>query len=554
MGDNTKPITRRRVLRTSAGLTAAGVLAGCASDEPTSTSGGGGGGGGGGGDSTDTSGGGGSTLPTGSLSIGQAKSGVHFDPIRQMSVPASLVANRMYSTIYTYGEGTDIQPEIATELPEVTEDGTRWTFDVREDATFQNGDPVTPEDVAYSIEQPVVEETQLAADFNMVESVAIDGQTLTIDLAFPYAVFQHSLVQQVVPKSVREEEKVETGWTGGFIGSGPFQLVDFQEGEHAQLERWDDYWGGPMPNLSEVEFVPIPEPTTRLTSFQNNETPVIQDIPPKLWGTIEGMNDATIMERPGISYFYAAFNCNEGPTTDPEVRRAVDLSFSMDDAVSNFVEPTGVRVNSPIPAAISEDWGFPTDEWADIQSDQDVDEAKSILDSNENVPADWEMNIIVPPDNKREQIGTSIGNGLSEAGYGANVQRLDWGTYLEKFLTGDPNDYNLYVLGWSGPPDPSDFLYNLFAQDMAGTNQGHFYENDELDQALNEARQMTDREERKPLYEKAVRIILEERVNLPSYTLKNTWAVKDMVTDFTNHPIGYMNPRLVTGYNNVGVE
>jgi len=503
-------------------------------------------------DSTD--GGGGSTaMPGGKLSIGQAKSGVHFDPIRQMSVPASLVANRMYSTIYTYGEGTEIQPEIATELPEVSDDGTRWTFDVREDAMFQNGDSVTPEDVAYSIEQPVAEETQLAADFNMIDSVAVDGQTITIDLAFPYAVFQHSLVQQVVPKSVREEKKVEEGWTEGWIGSGPFQLVEFREGEHAQLESWDDYWGK-RPKLADVEFVPIPEPTTRLTSFQNNDVRVIQDIPPKLWGTIEGMNDATIYERPAINYFYAAFNCNEGPTTDPEVRRAVDLAFSMDDAVSNFVEPTGVRVNSPIPAAISSDWGFSTEEWADIQSDKDIDEAKSILDSNENVPDDWEMKIIVPPDDKRQQIGTSIGNGLSEAGYDATVQRLDWGTYLQEFLSGNSDSYNLYVLGWAGPPDPSDFLYNLFAQEMAGVNQGHFYENDELDQHINDARESTDREKRKELYEKAVPIILEERVNIPSYTLKNTWAVKDTVKDFTNHPIGYVNPRLVTGYNNVSVQ
>lgn len=548
MANDNKRLSRRRILRSGAGITTAGILAGCAggdsTDSPTDSSGG---------DTDDSDGDQSTPMQGGSLRIGQAKSGVHFDPIRQMSVPASLVANRMYSTIYTYGEGTDIQPEIATELPEVTNDGTRWTFDVREDAVFQNGDPVTPEDVAYSIEQPVVEETQLAADFNMVESVAVDGQTLTIDLAFPYAVFQHSLVQQVVPKSVREAEKAEEGWTDNFIGSGPFQLIEFREGEHAQLEAWGDYWGT-RPNLKDVEFVPIPEPTTRLTSFQNDEARVIQDIPPKLWSTIENMDDATIYERPAISYFYASFNCNEGPTTDPEVRRAVDLAFSMDDAVSNFVEPTGVRVNSPIPAAIADEWDFPTDKWAEMQSGKDIDEAKSILDSNENVPDDWNMNIIVPPDNKREQIGTSIGNGLSEAGYSASVQRLDWGTFLEKFLSGDPSDYHLYVLGWSGPPDPSDFLYNLFAQDMAGVNQGHFYENDELDQAINQAREITDRTERKELYETAVEIILEERVNLPSYTLKNTWGVKDSVKDFKNHPIGYMNPRLVTSYNNVSVE
>jgi peptide/nickel transport system substrate-binding protein len=498
---------------------------------------------------------GGGSMSGGTLNIGQAKSARYFDPIRQISVPGLLVANRVFSPIYTYGEGTAVQPHIASEMPEISREGTRYVFPIRDDAVFHNGDAVTAEDVIYSITQPVEEETQLAADFNMVNNAeAVDDTTIQVDLDFPYGLFIHSLTQSVVPMSVREEEKEADGWNANPTGSGPFRFVDWTEGEFIRLERWDDYWGPETANVAEVEFTPIPEPTTRLTSFRNSEVDMIQDIPPKLWTTVENMGDATITETAGINYFYVAFNCQSGPTADLEVRRAVDMSFSMDDAVNNFVEPTGVRTYSPIPEAVAEEWEFPVDEWAEIQSDKDVDGAKSLLDGNSNVSGDWEANIIVPPDDKREQIGVSIGNGLSEAGYSASVQRLDWGTYLEKFLTGDPNDYNMYVLGWSGPPDPSDFMYNLFAQEMAGVNHGHFYQNDEFDQLITSARESSNREERKAAYEEAIPMMLEDRVNLPSYSLKNTWAPKNYVNDFQNHPIGYFNPRLVTDYNNVSVD
>jgi peptide/nickel transport system substrate-binding protein len=118
---------------------------------------------------------------------------------------------------------------------------------------------------------------------------------------------------------------------------------------------------GPAPNLAEIEFRPVEEPTTRTTTLRNGENDVIKDIPPDSWETVGNMDNASIAEEPGVGYFYLAFNCNEGPTTDPEVREAVDYAFSMDNAVERFVEPAGVRQYSPMPEVIVEDWDFPVD-------------------------------------------------------------------------------------------------------------------------------------------------------------------------------------------------
>ncbi len=417
---------------------------------------------------------------------------------------------------------------------------------------FQNGDPVTAEDVMHTVLAPVEEETENAAEVNMVDSAeVVDDSAVQFDLAFPYGAFEVALVRSVVNKSVRTEDR--DAYNTDPVGSGPFQLVEWEPESSATLERWDDYWGDSLPNLSTVELDAIEEQTTRVTELETGNVDVIETIPPQLYETVRNNENASISEVPGIGYFYLAFNCGDGPTTDPLVREAVDYCFSMDQAVSNFVEPAGVRQVSPFPGAMSEEWGFPVEEWAEISHDRDLEQAQALFDEA-GVDMDYNWRIIVPPDDKREQIGVSIGDGLQNAGFSnVQVQRLDWGTFLDTYITEDAEQYNMYTLGWSGAPDPDSFVYQLLSQEVEGTTNGTFHEYDEASQKLTQARESADREERRQLYIDATTTLLEGRVHIPAYNLKNSYGVRNRVSDFSAHPIS-SEIQLFTGHNNVSVE
>lgn len=471
------------------------------------------------------------------LELAQVKGPIEFDPIVLNDVPSAQVAQLIFNELYGYDETTNVVPELASGEPEVDDGGQTWIVELTDGATFHNGDPVTAEDVAYTYMTPIEEETENAAEVDMIESVdVIDERTAQFNLEFPYGPFDHVLANLgIVPQSVREEDS-EAFNTEQPIGSGPYQFVEWQEGNFVRVEAWDDYWGDPQPAFSEIELRPVEEPTTRVTSLQTDEFDVIEEIPPRLYGQVEGMGDVEIDEVLGIGYFYLAFNCNEGPTADPTVREAIDYTFSMDQAVENFVEPTGERQYSPIPAAVAEEWDFPVDQWAEIPHEKDVDQAQQLFEEAD-VPDDWTARIIVPPDDKREQIGVTVANGIQEAGYEANVQRLDWGAFLDQYVSGDPDDYNMYTLGWAGVPDPDSFTFFLFAQEIQGVTDGTFYQNDEVNDAIVQARRSNDQEERKPLYEDAITTLLEDRVHLPAYNLKNSFAVKDYVENFDAHPV-----------------
>jgi peptide/nickel transport system substrate-binding protein len=540
--DNTfDGLYRRRVLQ---GIGGAGVasMAGCISQ----ITGGGGG---------------------GTLNIGQAKSPIEFDPVVLNDVPSALVADQIFEGLYHYDEGTGHVPALADGEPEVNDAGDVWTVNLVEGATFQNGDPVTAEDVRYSFLAPREEQTENASEVNMIDTIeAVDDTTVQFNLSYPYGAFKHTLHRSVVPASVRGELGLENTPTGTAtpvqkdqeskntfnkedpVGSGPFEFVDWQEGEFVELQRYDDYWGDESPSLSSIRFEPVEEATTRVTTLSNGENDVIQGVPPNVWTQVKNMGNASIESEPGISYFYLAFNCKEGPTADPKVREAIDYTFNMDQAVENFVQPAGVRQYSPLPKSVAEDWDMPLDEWESIPHDKDIDKAASMLE-DAGVPKDYSWNIIVPPDDKREQIGVTVSNGLSEAGWeNVTVQRLDWGPFLKKYISGDPNDYNMYTLGWAGTPDPDAFTYFLFGrtEDTLGVTNGTFYgANSESGKTVAEkfltARESADREERQQLYQSAITTLLEDRAHIPSYNLKNSFGVADRVKDFDAHPVSQMH-------------
>ncbi|MFC5972305.1 ABC transporter substrate-binding protein [Halomarina salina] len=562
--DNVHHVNRRRVLQGVGGAGAA-MLAGCAGGGGGDGDGGGGGGGsgdgngsGGGSTADGNDSGGGSGSSGGKLKMALVKSPLDFDPFVANDVPSTQVIDRIVEGLYTYDETTGVVPLLADGEPEVNDDGTEYTVTIKDGATFSNGDPVTAEDVKYSFLAPVEEETENASELNMIDSIETSDKSVTFTLKYPYAPFPNTLTWYVVPKAVREEDKDAFNSGEALVGSGPYTFESWQEGDYARITKNADYWDEPAANLDEVEFVPVEEATTRVTTLKNGENDIIEEIPPKQYPTVEAISDASIDEVPGIGYFYLAFNCKTGPTTDPKVREAIDYTFDMDSAVSNYVEPTGVRQYSPLPKSIAEDWGMPLDEWKQIPHDKDVDKAASMLEEA-GVEKGYQFKVIVPPDDKREQIGITVSNGLKEAGYNCSVQRLDWGAFLDKYVSGDENDYNMYTLGWSGTPDPDAFTYYLFGrtEDTLGVTNGTYWgDNSEAGKQAAEkfvqARQTGSEEERKTLYQEGITTALEERAHLPAYNLKNSFGVKDYVKDFTSHPVSSFT--LTTDYNNVSVD
>ena len=544
----TTRLSRRQILAGGAASTSI-LLAGC--------TGGGESGSGSTDGSSDTTDGGDSGGPDPTLYVAQVKGPIDMDPVVINDVPSGQIAGQIFDGLYEYGEDVRIQPKIAADMPTVERDGTRYIVPIREGATFHNGDPVTADDVVHTMTAPVDEQTANASEVNMIDTAeAVDETTVQFDLKYPYGAFTTAMVRSVVNASVRREDPA--AYNQEPIGSGPFRLVEWEPENYATVERVDDYWDADSrPAVAGIEFDPIEEQTTRVTELETGNVDIIETIPPQLYETVEGNQNAQITESPGVGYYYLAFNCANGPTSDPRVREAVDYCFSMDQAIENFVEPSGVRQYSPYPASIAAEWEFPVDEWASIPHDQDIDAATSLFE-DAGVSTDYEWRIIVPPDDMREQIGITIGDGLQNAGFeNVEVQRLDWGTFIQTYQSDEgPNSedaYNMYTLGWSGSPDPDAFAYYLLSQQTNGVTNGTFHGYDEASAMLTQARESADYETRRERYIDATTQLLEARVHLPAYNLNNSYGVNDAVDGFSAHPIA-TEVQVATNHTTVSVS
>ena len=205
------------------------------------------------------------------------------------------------------------------------------------------------------------------------------------------------------------------------------------------------------------------------------------------------------------------------------------------------------RQHSPLPRPVAETWDMPRDEWKDVGHGKDLDRTAALLE-DAGVPRDYNWWFIAPPDDQRERMAVVAAEGLRAAGWeNVTVRRLDWGPFLETYVSGDEADYNVYALGWDGSPDPDTFTYYLLARtpDVLGVTNGTFYGADggngeDVSSALVRARRTADRPKRKRLYGDAITTVLEDRVHIPVYNGGRSHAVADHVDGFDVHPRGGM--------------
>ncbi len=476
---------------------------------------------------------------------------LELDPIVVDDPWSAGAASMVFEGLYTYDYDLNLVPVLAASKPAVGDDGKTYTVELVEGATFQDGSRVTAEDVRYSFEPATYEAVRSPNvwQVSMIEGIATpDERTVEFTLKYPYPAFERVLTRGVVPKSVRRGSP-ETFGTEDPVGSGPYRPEIFKPGKYVVFSAWEDYWGPVQPAIETVKVVPNHAGLARSMSLRTNQNDIVERVHPKLWRVTEGMPNTRVVSTDSYHSHFVAFNCSDEPTSRPKVREAVDYLFSMDEFAKHVVGRAGRRQYSPLPRQLARAWDMPLEEWRAIPHRKNHEKARVLLE--EAGVGSWSPNVAVPAtkssgDKMREKLAETIVHGLRELGFRkARVKTYPWRTFREKVLSGNADDYAMYVGSWPGYPDPDTFLYPLFHRDMEGLTNGTYYSNERVMRRIDAARKTDDRRERARSYEDAITTLLEDRVHLPAYTLANSFGVKDRVKGFEPHPLSQFNPRFV---------
>ncbi|QYH35240.1 ABC transporter substrate-binding protein [Salinibacterium sp. M195] len=352
-------------------------------------------------------------------------------------------------------------------------DDVTYVYELREDAMFQDGTPVTADDVVFSLEQARDETSSPGLSYYLggVDTVEKTGDLeVTVTLSAPDAAFAANMstggAAFITSQKFWEENNGEVGTSSALLlGSGPYKVTEFVPDSHVNFERVDTWWGD-LPEVKNINVKFIPDEGTRLLAAQSGDIDVAFNVPLAQSTQWEDLDNMRVDYVNDLSYVGMYFNTALEPFTDPKVREAFAHSVDRTTIVDKLLRGHG-EVATAIATPESLGSVYSADDARDLlasipQYDFDLDAAAAALAASDH-PDGFETDMLFP--STGPQLGTaaqSLAENLSKIGVTLNVREVpieEWLASLEQdssygvglmwyFSTlGDPAEVSTYMLG-----------------------------------------------------------------------------------------------------------
>jgi len=467
------------------------------------------------------------------------------NPVTREDTEAGMVLSMIHDPLVELdSQGNYVSEGALAESFEVSEDGTVYTFRIREGVTFHNGDKLTAEDVKFSYEQYRDEEmgSPHHSYYQGIEELElVDEYTLRVHLSSPDVAFltMARLRGHVMPKNYIEE----VGWEEferNPVGSGPYKFVYHHSGSYIELERFDDYWHhvAEIPNL---EYRFYPEISTAVMALEAKQIDFIAELPADEYNSLRNKPDV------GLNFgsyeifqdHRIAFNKRDDSIfSDVKLRQAVAYAINREELIALTRGDLAVPAVGRVPffhAAHAPD--APAYEY-------NPERARELL-AEAGYPDGFET-AIYAPSGYRERVmeAEQIQQQLAQVGIDVEVVTLEWGTYLD--VTGE-GEAPMFRERWSATaPDPFSFIEQWHSESSWNPIFGAYY-NEQVDELIDEIRITTDTERRWELFRDVQRIAMEEAACYPLYWPidglaynDEVYIPEDLFNDFRG-PISHIN-------------
>jgi peptide/nickel transport system substrate-binding protein len=511
--------TRRRLLA-GVGATAGVSLAGCASDGSSD-------GDGEAGDETtpESSGGDGSDDETTTVSIGITNGGWDLVPARDTDFDSNKVYTLIYDNVVNLNSEGEIVPDLATDW--TRESDTQFVFDLAEGVTFHNGESFTAEDVKYTYDWIQTNQNPRKNYVNTVEDVVVEDETtVRFDLSEQYAPLLYKIHAVMWPLSETAINEYGDEYNQNPVGTGPFELVSWQSGNTAVLEKYDEYWKDGEPNIDRIEFRILPEDSSKVAQLESGSIDLLDRMPPQFTERVENSDGASVITTGGVSSGRIDFNTDVEPLGDRNVRRAIAWALDKSQITQTVLQGYG----NPAKSVLPDSYPQYNDSISDFNHPSgDPQRAQSLLD--EAGYSDLSFQIKTSTSSRHKRTGTLVQSMLDQIGISTEVQSLEGNAFFEQETQGD---YEIAVSNWTWFGDPDTLLY-LYHTD--GLNVWNI-SNDELDALLEEQRRAVDPEERQAVIDEIQQIVYEEAYSVYTYYPQRVQALSDRIEGYEQYANG----------------
>jgi len=481
--------------------------------------------------------------PPGVLIVGQIAEPKSLDPAAVTAVNDFRILVNLYEGLTQYKPGTlEVEPALA-ESWTISDDGTEYTFKLREGVTFHDGTPFNAEAVKFNFDRMLVEDHPyhdtgpfpLSFFFGSVTSTdVVDEYTVKFTLSAPYAPFLSNLAYPtgliVSPEAVKAGGK---DFGRSPVGTGPFKFVEWKSNERVVVDKYEDYWGDPA-GLQAVVFRPITDPNTRVAEMLAGGIDMMVEVPPTSMSEFE--DDAyKVVEKAGPHVWFLILNAKEGAFADKKVRQAANYAINKSAIVNDVLEGTATVAAGPTPPAFA---------WAYNESLEpypyDPEKAKALLKEAGAEGAKLTFFVTEGGSGMLDPIpmGTAIQADLEAVGFDVEIQTYEWNTFLGEVNPGLEGKADMAEMAWmTNDPDTLPYLALRTEAwpDKGGFNSG-YYSNPEVDKLLDAARTETDQAKRAELYQQMQSIVHDDAPWVFVANWKQNAVTTDRVENFELQP------------------
>jgi peptide/nickel transport system substrate-binding protein len=471
----------------------------------------------------------------------------NLDPHVRYDWSTRMIQQSVYDALLKYeGDPPRIVPWLA-ERHEVSADGLTYTFHLVANAKFHNGDPVDAEAVRFSFERGLRLNAGIAwmlKDFLKPEKIAaVDARTVRFTLERPFAPFLSYVPWWYVvnPREVmanQENNDLGRKWmTENAAGSGPFRLRRFNASTLIHLDAHSEHWKGwPMAEgdrLSGIIYRIIREAAPRKAALQRREADIITNLTPDDIEQLSRVPGVAVENHKGSTTFGIKFNCQEGPTADINLRKAIAHAFDYDSLIT-IHNGAATLMTSPFPASMAghiDVPGIPR---------KDLDKARDFLRRSRYPNGGIELEYVhVQGLEDPRRIGLALLDSLRALDIRVNIVGQPWTTMVSRGSKPDtsPNMMSIYVTPVGTDPDTVAYQYHRASWGLYyGTAH---YENAEVTRMIDEARGETDTARRMALYAEIQRRIVADQPEIFGMVANRIWARRDYVQGFTFSPVRF---------------
>lgn len=478
----------------------------------------------------------------------------------------SSLATLVFSSLTTVDLSGNVAPDLAASW-EVSDDQLTWTFHLVENAVWQDGEPVTAEDVKFTYEK-IADPAYAGGMYSNITSIAgvvekhdgaaseisgiqvIDEHTISFTTVEPDALVTDTFASPnivIVPVHILGSIPVADLGSSDFsrmpVGSGPYKLVDWKAEESMTFERNDDYYGT-LPKIRQIIMPVIPEPSAQITALLNGEIDILTNISADDYETVKATAGLLVKEFPGSQYQNIYVNLNVPILKDVRVRQAIAYAINRQSMLDGLCGGRGIIENNIFHPSLPEynpniasfDYSVEMAQqllaeagWTDQDGDG-ILEAQGVEGVEDGTKLQITLDSTTTPFYVQEN--EIIQQDLKAVGIDSTITQTEFGTFFsEVWIAGGP--WQVTGMGWYnliGSPQ-MELGWNF----MCPAEVNSFgYCNPDLDVMINNNKTLFDQDERVANFYAIQDIIHEAAVVIPLIRCNATVAYNEalQVADF----------------------